>query len=73
VSLASPARQATSLPLVPPGKPIVLNSISILYFVIAADSWRRSWQPTPVFLPEESPWTEELGYMSMGSQRIRHD
>ena len=21
--------------------------------------WRRKWQPTPVFLPGESPWTEE--------------
>jgi len=19
--------------------------------------WRRAWQPTPVFLPRESPWT----------------
>ena len=23
--------------------------------------WRRAWQPTPVFLPEESPWSEEPG------------
>ena len=23
--------------------------------------WRRAWQPTPVLLPGESPWTEELG------------
>ena len=23
--------------------------------------WRRAWQPTPVFLPEESPWTKEPG------------
>ena len=23
--------------------------------------WRRAWQPTPVFLPGESAWTEELG------------
>ena len=23
--------------------------------------WRRSWQPTPVFLPGESPWTEDPG------------
>ena len=21
--------------------------------------WRRTWQPIPVFLPGESPWTEE--------------
>ena len=25
------------------------------------DIWRKEWQPTPVFLPEESPWTEEPG------------
>ena len=23
------------------------------------DSWGRAWQPTPAFLPGESPWTEE--------------
>ena len=23
--------------------------------------WRRKWQSTPVFLPGESPWTEEPG------------
>ena len=23
--------------------------------------WRRKWQPTPVFLPGEPPWTEEPG------------
>ena len=22
---------------------------------------RKAWQPTPVFLPGESPWTEEPG------------
>ena len=36
------------------------------------DPWvgkRRAWQPTPVFLPSESPWTEELGGLqSMRSQ-----
>ena len=32
--------------------------------------WRRAWQPTPMFLPGESPWTEEpCGLRSMGSQR----
>ena len=30
-------------------------------------SWRREQQPTPVFLPGESPWTEEPGGLqSMG-------
>ena len=33
--------------------------------------WRRKWQPTPVFLPGESPWTEESGGLqSMGSQKV---
>ena len=36
--------------------------------------WRREWQPTPVFLPEETPWTEEPdGLQSMGSLRVGHD
>ena len=36
--------------------------------------WRRAWQPTQVFLPGESSWTEEPGGLqSMGSQRVRHD
>ena len=36
--------------------------------------WRRVWQPTPVFLPGESPGMEEAGGLqSMGSQRIRYD
>ena len=36
--------------------------------------WRRAWQPTPVFLPGESSWTEKpSGLQSVGSQRVRHD
>ena len=36
--------------------------------------WRRAQQPTPVFLPGESPWTEVPGRLqSMGSQRVEHD
>ena len=35
--------------------------------------WRRTWQPTSVFLPGESAWTEEPGGLqSMGLQRVRH-
>ena len=34
--------------------------------------WRRAWQSTPVFLPGESPWTEEAGG-SMVLQRVGHD
>ena len=37
-------------------------------------SWRRAWEPTPVFLQGESPWTEEPGMLQpMGLQRVRHD
>ena len=36
--------------------------------------WKSAWQLTPVFLPGESPWTEEpCGQQSMVSQRVRHD
>ena len=36
--------------------------------------WRRAWQPTPVFLPGESPWTVENGRLQfMGLQRFRHN
>ena len=36
--------------------------------------WRRAWQPTPVFLPGESPWTgEPRRQCSMRSQRVGHD
>ena len=35
--------------------------------------WRRAWQPTPVFLPGESPRTEEPGGLqSMESPRVGH-
>ena len=34
-------------------------------------SWRRAWQCTPVFLPGESPWTEEPGRLqTTGSQEL---
>ena len=34
----------------------------------------RAWQPTPVFLPGESPWTEEPGRLkSMGLHWVRYD
>ena len=37
------------------------------------DPWRRKWQPTPVFLSGESPWTDEPGGLqSMGLQRVKH-
>ena len=37
-------------------------------------TWGRAWQPTPVFLPGESPWTEAPGGLqSMESQRVGHN
>ena len=37
-------------------------------------SWRRKWQTTPVFLPGESPRTEEPGRLqSLWSQIVGHD
>ena len=36
--------------------------------------WKRAWQPTPVFLFGESPWTEEPGWLhSRGLQREGQD
>ena len=36
--------------------------------------WKRKWQPTPVFLLGEIPWTEEPGGLqSMGFQRVGHN
>ena len=36
--------------------------------------WRTAWQPTPVFLPGESPWTKEPGGLqSTWSQRVGHN
>ena len=37
-------------------------------------SWKKAWQPIPVFLPGESPWLEEPGWLKfIGSQRIGLD
>ena len=36
--------------------------------------WRRKRQPSPVFWPGKSQWTEEPGGLeSTGSQRVRHN
>ena len=38
------------------------------------DPLEEGMQPTPVFLPGESPWTEEPGGLqSMGLQRVGSD
>ena len=36
--------------------------------------WRMAQKTTPIFMPGESPWTEDPGRLeSMGSQRVGHD
>ena len=38
------------------------------------DPWRKTWQRTPIFLPGNSPRTEEPGGLQlMGSQRVGQD
>ena len=33
--------------------------------------WRRAWQPTPEFLPGESPWTQEPGGLQSWQSQTR--
>ena len=60
-------------------KKILTNRIhqylkTVTYHDLGGLFWRRAWQPTPVFLPGESSWTEEPGGLqSMGSQRVGHN
>ena len=45
-----------------------MNKWAIIDIIIP---WRRAWQPTPVFLPGESPWTEETdGLHSQGHREL---
>ena len=56
----------------PPGSSVhgILQATRVEWRVVSF-SWRRTWQPTAVFLPGESSWTEEPGRIqSMGSQRF---
>ena len=57
---------------------MVKNSSAMRVTWIRSLGWEapleRGWQPTPVFLPGESPWTEETGGLqSVGSQRVGQD
>ena len=44
-----------------------------LLLIIVKISWRRAWNPIPVFLPKESHVQRSLASTVMGSQRVRHD
>ena len=45
-----------------------VTSLSLFTFM----HWRRTWQPTPVFLPGESQGQEPDELLSMGSHRVGH-
>ena len=47
-----------------------MRETQVRSLVVWEDPWRRKWQPTPVLLPAESPWTVEPGGLqSLGSQK----
>ena len=49
-----------------------IPSVSFLCCLLI--SWKRAWQPTPVFLPGESHGQRNLAnYKSIESQRLRYD
>ena len=50
---------------------MVKNSPAMWETWVGKVPWRRAWQPTPVFLSGESPWTEKPGGLqSMGLQGV---
>ena len=62
----SPALQAESLPADLPGRPKCSQKRRV--------TWRRKWQHSPLFLPEESHGQRTLvGYSPWRSQRVGHD
>ena len=58
--------QVRSLPVVPPGKPILIT-VSLNF--LCDNSWRRWWHPTPVLLPGESHgWRSLVGCSPWGCE-----
>ena len=47
--------------------------LAILFFPLAILSWRRKWQPTPVFLPGESQGQGSLVGCCLWGRTVRHD
>ena len=69
-SLQRPHRQQLSCIMLNKCHPFCITKIPL----VGKIPWRRKWQPTPVFLPGQSPWTEEpCGLQSVGLQRVRHN
>ena len=54
--------------------PLTRTRLSDFTLLFTFMHWRRKWQPTPVFFPEESQGRGEPGGLpSMGSHRVGHD
>ena len=63
-------RHYKGFPVGSDGKESTCNAGDLVNPWVGKIPWRRTWQPTPVFFPEESPWTEEHGGLqSTGLQR----
>ena len=69
------AKAETPIPWLPDAKNRLLERTLMLGKIdawVGKIPWRKSWQPTAVFLPGESLWTEEPGGLqSMGLQKSR--
>ena len=82
--LSSPALGGGFFLLAPRGKPVRLHEPEVKRLPAMWESgrpgfdpwvgkipWRRKWQPTPVFLPGESPGQRSLvGYSQWGHKRV---
>ena len=49
--------------------PLMHRCVHVLFWVLFPYSWRRKWQPTPVFLPGESHGWRSLGGYSPRGRR----
>ena len=50
-----------------------LSTLPISCGLLYEDPWRRKWQPTPVFLPQESHEQRSLAATVQGVARVGHD
>ena len=56
------------------GKEYACKCIHGIYPRVGNISWRRKWQPIPVFLPEKPHgWRNLVGYCPWGPQRVGSD
>ena len=73
-SVSPPVTGASQAVLVVNNLPTNAGDIRDVGLIPGKIPWRKKWQPTPVVLPGESPWTEEPGRLqSIGSHRVGHD